>query len=144
MAGSLKTPLREPPPGIFCPRGPSPFRSMSGLRLFDIPAEVSPTESSEAARGQLAEPAEAALHTSERYLAQHIERYGDLAVLQAVLSLLGATKNRQTVDDLIIDRTGFPRCAGAVDRARALLRMHPSDTPDGFWPSFLLRQVGSR
>jgi hypothetical protein len=114
---------------------------VSSLRLFEIdaPAAIPPPEQSQP---QQSETREQAMHASERYLAEHIERYGDLAIIQAVLCF-GAEIRGGNLDELDVDRAKYPRCAAAVDRVVELLAADVDDLPDGFWPRFLLKQLQS-
>lgn len=114
---------------------------VTSLRLFEIVPDDLPKPPRRRPLGAPS-PAEDVLHASERYLAEHIERYDDLAAIQAVLSL-GITPRTHVgePDETMIDRERFPRCVQAVARVRQLLEADSSQLPEGFWPRFLLQQV---
>jgi hypothetical protein len=77
------------------------------------------------------------------FLADHLERDGELAQIQVALALCDAAGGRGQVrlDDLILDPYRFPRSAHAVARVIELLELPPPERPEGFWPRFLLEQL---
>lgn len=91
---------------------------------------------------------EATLHESEAFLADQLEREGDLAVVQVALTLWDASGSCDgdtffTVALDAIDPSRFPRSLVAVERVRELLDGPVAARPEGFWPNFLLEQLAS-
>jgi hypothetical protein len=124
-------------------RGVRQGSTVTSLRLFEIASEMRPQPQPPPRRSATIQiPADDVLHASERYLAEHVERYGDLAAIQAVLCL-GIAPSPQAGDpeEAVIDSERFPRCIQAVARVRELLAAEAGELPEGFWPRFLLQQV---
>lgn len=115
---------------------------METLRLFTIEADraVTPRGSRHAASGE--EPDDAAWHETEYFLADHLEREGDLAHIQAALALcdVAGGRSRATLEELAVNSDRFPRSAHAVRRVIELLGFPTAKRPEGFWPRFLLEQ----
>ena len=115
---------------------------MTPLRLFEVP----PVEAGDAGTAvteptmDASAPSQDRFHASERYLAEHIERHGDLAAIQAVLWLCDRP-GRHPADELEIlevDGRSFPRTEAAVARVQQVLEAPRDRRPEGFWPRFLL------
>lgn len=85
---------------------------------------------------------EAAWHEMELFLADHLEREGDLAMIQVALTLcdLAGKRDIVTLEELNADVGLFPRSAHAIARVMNLLELPAAERPEGFWPRFLLEQ----
>jgi hypothetical protein len=89
---------------------------------------------------------DAVWHETELFLADHLERYPDLAQIQAALALCDAAgdRDRSTLAQLVLDRRRFPRSVHAIARVTELLELPRDERPEGFWPRFLLEQLEDR
>jgi hypothetical protein len=119
---------------------------MEALQLFTV--DTGPTAISAISARVIPETEsyEAAWHEVELFLADHLERDGDLAQIQAALALCDAAgdRDRSTLAELILDRGRFPRSVHAIARVTALLELPHGERPEGFWPRFLLKQLEDR
>lgn len=104
------------------------------MRLSEPPSPAEPAPSAPAPRAACG-PGDEQLHVAERYLAEYGERYGELAALQAIISL-SADESTAHLD---IDPATFPRSAAALRVVRNL--QHSENPPQGFWVRFLLGQL---
>jgi len=121
---------------------------MSSLRLFDLAPAEERSEDRVARLRAVPEvdlgPSEDSLHASELYLAEHIERHGDLARIQAVLFLCdGPASPARAFDELEVDERRFPRSAEAISRVRSAMDKPAEEQPGGFWPRFLLEALAA-
>jgi hypothetical protein len=119
----------------------SKVNPVQSSRLFDLdPALASASPRTRSVREAApVSGAVDALDAAERFLAEHVERHGDIAVLQAVLYLAdrAGLAPSAAIEELEIDRRRFPRSAHSLDRVRHLVELGPDEWPSGFWPRFL-------
>lgn len=115
---------------------------MDLLQLFTMEARPGATSATRDRPAPTQEHDDAVWHETELFLADHLERDGDLATIQVALALCDAAgdRRRTTLDELALDRSRFPRSAYAVVRVIELLGLPPANRPEGFWPRFLLAQ----
>ena len=115
---------------------------MEVLQLFTVEPRRPESSATRARATPLREPYEAAWHETEVFLADHLEREGDLAQIQVALALCDSAgdRGRATLEGLVLNRYRFPRSAHAVMRVIELLELPSADHPEGFWPRFLLAQ----
>jgi hypothetical protein len=115
---------------------------METLRLFTIESDMAVMPRGVRRAASEGEPDDAAWHETEYFLADHLEREGDLAHIQAALALCDAAgcRSRATLEELVVNGDRFPRSAHAVRRVIELLGVPTAERPEGFWPRFLLEQ----
>jgi hypothetical protein len=115
---------------------------MELLRLFTVEPETAVTPAGGHRTASAGELDEATWHETEFFLADRLEREGDLAHIQAALTLCDAAggRSRATLEELVLNRGRFPRSLHAVKRVRELLELPTAERPEGFWPRFLLEQ----
>jgi hypothetical protein len=116
---------------------------MEVLRLFTVEPKTAATSATGNGSASAREPDDAVWHEAELFLADRLERDGDLAQIQAALALCDAAggRGRATLEELVLDRYRFPRLAHAIARVIELLDLPAAERPEGFWPRFLLDQV---
>lgn len=115
---------------------------METLQLFRLdPAAAKESTRDRRSANGLA-PSDATWHEVELFLADRLERDGDLAVVQVALTLCDVAGERDlgTLEELTPDLSRFPRSAHAITRVIALLQLPVAERPEGFWPRFLLDQ----
>jgi hypothetical protein len=115
---------------------------MEVLRLFTVESETAVTRIGGHRPTFVSEPDETAWHETEFFLADRLERDGDLAHIQAALALCDAAggRSRATLEEVVLNRDRFPRSLHAIKRVRELLELPTAERPEGFWPRFLLEQ----
>ena len=114
---------------------------MEALRLFDLRPQHGVVTMARELSASPRESGDTAWHEVELFLADRLERDGDLAQIQAALALCEAAGGgRDVLEALVLDPYRFPRAAHAIERVRQLLELAPAERPDGFWPRFLLDQ----
>jgi hypothetical protein len=119
---------------------------MEMLTLFTLGPKSAPAKTFAEHSPLPRELDEEACHETELFLADHLEREGELAQVQVALALCDAAGGRGSVmlEELVVDDYRFPRSAQAVACVAKMLELPPLERPGGFWPRFLLEQfVGS-
>jgi hypothetical protein len=116
---------------------------VEALRLFNNQSESAAPPAAGNRPMPAHEPDETALHEAEMFLADRVERDGDLARIQVALALsdTAAGASRENLEGLVLDRGRFPRTVHAIERVLDLLKLPAADRPEGFWPRFLLEQL---
>lgn len=115
---------------------------MEVLQLFSVEPRHPEPSAAGARTPHVQEPDDAVWHETEVFLAEHLERQGDLAQIQVALALCdnAGDRDRATLEELALDRCRFPRSAQAVLHVIELMELPLADRPEGFWPRFLLAQ----
>jgi hypothetical protein len=119
-------------------------RAMEPLRLFSLDETNDGGPAPRVIRNTDG-PAAEDFDATERYLAEHQERLGAIASIQAAIFLSEASGgiDADTVLVLAADRSRFPRTAAALADTQRWLEGSPGSWPDGFWPQFLLREISN-
>jgi hypothetical protein len=113
---------------------------MEVLQLFSVEPRHPEPSAARARTPNVHQPDDAVWHETEAFLAEHLERQGDLAQIQVALALCDSAgdRDRATLEELALDRYRFPRSTQAVVRVIELTALPLVDRPEGFWPRFLL------